>query len=275
MKEKVYFVKEETVLSALPAVREATAEELRTLLALKESGKPLSAKEVASLCGLSEEECGDALSFFRGAGAVTLRRNEAQDGPQKPERGKKPVLSGDKLPDFSPEKAAEVIDRNHLASFITSCQEIYGKEFSPVDVGILVGLLEQLELSPEYVSILLAFCEERDRKPLKYVEKVAFSLFDRGITTVDGLTRYIETKHLHDSRFGYFRKLFGMGERALTAKEEAAMLHWVEEYGFSDEVVGLAYDITVNQTQKASVAYADKILSGWFAAGCHNVSDAQ
>jgi DnaD/phage-associated family protein len=64
------------------------------------------------------------------------------------------------------------------------------------------------------------------------------------------------------------RGMFGIGERALTKREEDAFTRWLAEYGYSADIIGIAYDITVNTTGKASVSYADKILAKWYAAGC-------
>ena len=37
--------------------------------------------------------------------------------------------------------------------------------------------------------------------------------------------------------------------------------------------IGLAYDLTVGATEKASVAYADKIITRWNTEGCKTLAD--
>ncbi len=246
----------------LPAFRTASADELRVLFAVKARGSA-SADELKNLLSLDDGDLLGALAFWRGAGVLT----ECAEG----ENRKKPIESGDELAPISPSKAAELIESENLASFIAACQATYGKELSSKDIEIILGLHDQLSLPEEYICLLLAFLSRYERKPMRYLEKVAFSLYDRGIVTVESLTEYIEKKSRDESREGRLRKLFGIGARALTKKEDESFLRWCEEYGYDDAVIGLAYDITVGATGKATVAYADKIIRRWFEAGCKSL----
>jgi DnaD/phage-associated family protein len=257
-----------------PAFLSAAKEELRVLYILKASSEPLSLADVARLSALSEDETREALSFWRGAGAVSEADGDTEK-PQKTPRKKKPVLSADRLSPYSQSDSARLIEEGNLASFIELCQETYGKVLGSADIETLIGLHDQLHFDCEYICLLIAFCVEHGRKPMRYIEKVAFSLYDRGILTVEDLNDYIEKKHRNDTREGNLRRLFGIGARALTAKEEECFLRWCEEYGYDDSIIGLAYDMTVNATQKASVAYADKILRRFHDAGCKNALEAE
>ena len=69
--------------------------------------------------------------------------------------------------------------------------------------------------------------------------------------------------------------MFGIGERALTKREDDTFTRWLAEYGYSTDVIGIAYDITVNTSGKASVAYADKIVTKWYAAGCRSEAEVE
>ena len=109
---------------------------------------------------------------------------------------------------------------------------------------------------------------------MRYVEKVAFSLYDQGVSDFERLEAHIERQRLMRSREGGLRRLFGMGERAFTSKEEEAFTRWCVEYGYDDALIGLAYDLTVGATGKASVSYADKIITRWNTEGCKTAADA-
>lgn len=250
----------------LPAFRTASADELRVLFAVKARGSA-TVGELESLTLLDGDTVRGALAFWRGAGALC----ECAEGENK----KKPIESADRLSPYSPAEAAELIEGENLASFIEVCQESYGKVLSPTDIDILIGLHDQLCFSCEYICLLVAFLSRYGRKPMRYVEKVAFSLYDRGVLTVEALTDYIEKKTRAERREGKLRRLFGIGERALTKKEDECFLRWSEEYGFDDKVIGLAYDITVGATGKATVAYADKIIRRWFEAGCKSLPSVE
>ena len=257
----------------------ASPEELRVLALIFGAEEPLSAEELAALAhldGLGDAK--DALAFWRGAGLIktaTAKKEAPRVTPIEEEKPKKrPVRSADALPDYSGKALSDLIEKGNLASFIEACQQIYGKVLSSTDINILVGLHEELHFSCEYICLLLEYYGEKAKKPMRYVEKVAFSLYDRGVLSFEELEAHIEKQRLMRSREGALRKLFGIGERALSSKEEEAFTRWCTEYGYDDAVIGLAYDLTVGATGKASVSYADKIISRFNTAGCKTAADA-
>ena len=259
----------------------ATEEELRVLALIADAVEPISSEEVAECLRMdSLGDAKDAIAFWRGAGLIktAVKRKETADVVPSAETAqpmvkRAPVRSADSLPVYSGQKLSSLIEQGNLASFIEACREIYGKELSSADINILVGLKEELHFDCEYICLLLAHYGERAKKPMRYVEKVAFSLYDEGILTFAQLEAHIVKKQRMQTREGVLRRLFGIGERALSAKEEEAFMRWCEEYNYDDAVIGLAYDLTVGATNKASVTYADKIISRWNTEGCKTLSD--
>lgn len=273
------YIRSEKSLSQSEAFFSASEDELRALCLLMASEEPLSAEDIfaqAHLASLGDAK--DALAFWRGAGLIktATKKKEAQSEipTEASVKGNRPVRSPDALPVYSGHELSHLIEKGNLASFIEACQQIYGKVLSSTDIGILVGLKEELRLDCEYICLLLEYYGEKAKKPMRYVEKVAFSLYDGGVTSFELLEAHIEKHRCMKSREGALRKLFGMGERALTSKEEEAFTRWCVEYGYDDALIGLAYDLTVGATGKASVAYADKIISRWNTEGCKTAADA-
>ena len=253
--------------SRLDAFLSASADELRVLFLIKDEGE-IEAKEIEKRLSLPESDVRDALAFWRGAGAVSLVERQEKEK-------KKPLLSADALSPYSPAEAARLMEKENLASFVEACQATYGKVLAPTDIDVILGLHDQLGLSCEYICLLIAFLNRYERKPMRYVEKVAFSLYDRGVLSIAELEEYIERKTRSELREGALRKLFGIGTRALSKKEDECFLRWTEEYGYDDSVIGLAYDITVGATNRAYVAYADKILRRWYEAGCRSLPSVE
>ena len=267
-------------LEKTEAFYSASDEELRVLALLLSSDEPLSAEELCEKAHLETlGDAKDALAFWRGAGLIktSSAKKETPTVTEAEKPKKKPVRSADELPEYSGSELSSLIEKGNLASFIEACQEIYGKVLSTTDINILVGLREELHFECEYICLLLGYYKggqnDEPRKPMRYIEKTAFSLYDRGILSFEQLEAHIEKDRLMHSREGGLRRLFGIGERALTAKEEEAFTRWCVEYNYDDALIGLAYDLTVGATGKASVLYADKIISRWNTAGCKTLAD--
>lgn len=293
---KEYKLKTGISLAALSAFAEADADELRVLCLLASAPHPLSADELAALLGTDAGAVKDALSFWRGGGAITGTTRKAEGGntaaePQQkaassPSENTKtrvektktrPVQSEDRLPDYSPAEAAEIVEEENLARFVAACEGVYGKSFSPRDTATVLGLYRELSLSTDYILLLLAYCQGdesgRGKKPMRYVEKVAFTLFDEGIRTAEALTAYIDEKTRFRDEERELRRILGMGERPLTTKEETLFPRWLSEYGFSLSVIKHAYDLCAAARNKYDVAYMEGILSKWNKAGCKNLAD--
>lgn len=299
---KEYKLKKGVSLASLPAFSEATAEELRVLCLLFESELPLSAEALAEALGCEIGEMKDALSFWRGGGAITAvqkRKTEtasiqAPARESDPNEGEKtrsdklkaavsaaadrPVKRADTLPDYSPAEAARLVEEHDLASFLTECQSVYGKEFSPRDTAVVLGLCRELSLPTDYILLLIAYCQgmeeaTRGTKPMRYVEKVAFSLFDAGVRTTEALTAYIDEKTRFAPVEKELRRTLGLGDRPLTAKEETLFPRWLSEYAFPMAVIKRAYDLCVDRKNKYSADYMEGILSSWNKAGCKTAAD--
>ncbi len=272
-------------LAENPILSEADRTELAVLLCLQELGSA-SASELAQATACQESDVQAALQFWRGARMVrTVSDGEqapipapapesgAQQAPRKPHAALRHEM---KLAPMNREYTASLIEEHRLSAFLDACQQTAGQIFSANEIEITVGLHHQLGLSPEYILTLISYCYGMEKRSMSYVEKVAFSfVLDRGIDTEEKLVSHIDALDRMHSAEGRLRSLFGMGERALTKREKDAFFKWLNDFSYGLDMIEAAYDKTVNNTGKASVSYADKILSHWHSSGCKTLSDAE
>jgi len=254
----------------------ASEEELRVLALIAMSAEPLSAEDLAERAKLASlGDAKDALAFWRGAGLIKtdVKRREAEASSADAPAKKAPVRSADALPTYTGKELSAMITRDNLAAFIEACQEVYGKVLSTTDINVLVGIREELHYDCETIYLMLSYYGKKATRPMRYIEKVAFSLYDRGILSFDEVEAHIEKKRRAETREGELRRLLGMGDRALTSKEEEAFIRWCEEYNYDAAIIKLAYELAVSATGKASVAYMDKIITRWNTAGCKTAAD--
>ena len=258
---------------AIPALggknllREASADDLRVLLVLLERGGRVSDSELSDLVGCSARRVLASVDYWIAGNVLT----RVEESPKKTV----PLRSASELAEASGAEVAEIVSRRDLSALIDEAQAIYGKVFNSSEIAVIAGLSEQLELEDGYILLLLSYCIRRGKRSLRYAEKTAFSLFEEGIDSLPMLEEHIRRRELAASGIGVLRRMFGIGERALTKREEDAFTRWLAEWGFSTDAVGIAYDITVNTSGKASVSYADKILAKWHAAGCRTEQEIE
>ena len=95
------------------------------------------------------------------------------------------------------------------------------------------------------------------------------------IDTYEKAESHIQRLTKQEDDAGRIRRLFGLPERALTAREKACVNRWFGEYMTPEALMKLAYDRAVEATGKVSFAYIDKILAAWAAKGITTVEAAE
>ncbi|MBE6609544.1 MAG: DnaD domain protein [Ruminococcaceae bacterium] len=303
-----------TVLPASAAEKivggQATLTDVRALTALLSlpDGNEKTAGAVSALTGLSEDVCESSLAFWRGAGVISIADTVANDAPQQPsfepaadeteakpakavkaakaaetaksaeiEKKDKKLLSND-LPKYSGIQISELLEKDggKLRNMIDVCQQFIGHILNPNEINTMVGLCDWLGLDAEFVITLCAYYT--GKKPgcnVRYIERAAVDLVNSGIETPAQLESYLKDMELYDGLAGKLRSWLGIGTRAYTKKENGMIKRWVKDFGYGEDVVRLAYEITVDAKGSFNFDYAGKILENWFAAGVKTVEDAQ
>jgi len=231
------------------------------------------ADRAAAQAGVSRAELDRALSFWQGAGVIDVddsaEGDEREPIPAPVELAPQKKLARENtLPHCTTDQLVSVLEsRAEAKSLVDAAQQTFGKLFSPMEVNIVLGMLDYLSLEDEYILILLAWCAGKDKKSMRYAEKMAISLWDEGIRDAETLNRYLLRREETEQLTGEIRRLFGADSRSLTAKEKAALTRWIDDYHCDAEMVRRAYEVTVNATAKPSIPYADSVLRRWHEEG--------
>ena len=273
---------------ALEIMPRASAVDIKVLLAVCANDGKADEKKLAKLFLCGEDDIKAAISFWRGAGVIDAA--DATDGAELPAESAeiaqdaqgtakpstKKLRAPEELPRYSTEELANVLEsRQDAATLIDECQNIAGKVFNVKEINVLVGLIDYLGLEPDYVMMLLTYCVAGGKKSLHYVEKTAFGLYDAGITTSDQLAEELRRREAAQEAEGKIRSLFGVGERAFTIKEKKFISSWINELGYSIEIIGKAYEVTADATGKGSFPYANSVLERWNAAGLRTLEEIE
>jgi DnaD/phage-associated family protein len=174
------------------------------------------------------------------------------------------VLPEGGLPNYTTEELATLLEgRRELSALIDECSQVFGKIFNTHEVSRLLGLVDYLNLSGEYLLLLLAHCVKIGKKSLRYVESVAIALYDDGVTDVGALQQCLKMREQREEAEGKIRAMFGISNRSLTTKERKMIDAWLFEHKVDLEVIRLAYERTVDAIGKASVPYANSIVERW------------
>ena len=252
--------------------------------------------QVASVAGCERDSVISALAFWRGAGVVSMGTASKKATatpkievtapmeapapvvqPSAPVAQPTPVVNVPKprmqrsaeLPKYTTEELATLLEsRAEVQALVNECQRVWGKMFNTSEVNIILGLVDYLELDPEYVLCLLAYYASDKQgeglKPsLRNVERRALELFDKDIQTVEALHHEIRRMEQFKSAESQLRTLFGMGGRALTPTEKKFFSAWLYDFGYGMDVIRMAYDVTVDAKGAPNLKYMNSVLANW------------
>ena len=263
----------------------ATADELKVLISvLSDPDAELTAR--AASLDLTENAVLRALNVWTEAGVILLDaasdksvsggKNAREHGSpareQIPLNGTVPpqgrTLTRSTIPHYTADEIAATVENNAgCKEFLDSCQQLMGRIFNTSETAVIVGMMDYLKLPQDYILLLCSHAVTMQKTSVRYLEKTAIDLHDRGIVTYDALEEELKRVEERASMERYVRDLFGLGKRALIKKEKQFIDTWANSFRFSREMIAKAYEITVNNTQGSSMDYANRILENWYAAG--------
>ena len=255
-------------------LKDADGLELAVLLFVLANGE-FSLTEAAEALGTDEHEFISAVTAWEKRGILISERSPAKKRKAHHTNTEKEAESApvkkakrtSQLPSYSLSETAAFLESNkRSAAIIDSCENIIGKIFTTAETNIVIGMLDHLCLSGDYILLLFAYAAKTGKKSLRYIEKMALSFFDRGITEYAELECALADLDKSRELSCTIRKLFGIGKRTLTDKEEKFIHNWSVKFGYGEDVITRAYEITVNNTGDASMDYANAVLENWHSA---------
>lgn len=186
--------------------------------------------------------------------------------PKKPEPEHaytKPQYSTDDLIAF---KAKE-----NTSELIFVVEQYLGKTLSPSDIKTLIFFSDELGFSSELIDYLFEYCVGKGKKDLRYIEKVAITWKEEGITTPKQAAK---AARKYDKIV--YQVLNALGKtNSPTQKEADFVTRWTQEFGFDFEIISEACNRTVLATDSHRIEYADKVLSSWHDANVHHKADIE
>lgn len=291
-----------TLPGAILSHTDANAVQLRVILWLA-SDLSLAQKprQLAKLADCAPQDAAQALSFWKERGVLTDEEAvpamadvvvapaeekrpkkavrptvRAEESVAEPTAAPKPRLQrADELPTYTSTELADLLEkRDSLRGLVDEAQQILGKMFNPSEINILIGMYDYLGLPVEGILLLLAHCARLGKNRLRAIEKYAYGLVDRGITTPEALEEEFRTVEAMHGFEGEIRQLFGLKSRSLTGKEEKMLREWIS-FGYPVEVVRLAYEITIHATSTPSIPYTHKIILRWHEEGLTTLAEIE
>ena len=260
------------------------------LLRIMRTNLSVSVSDIADQFNHTEKEVLRALKYWEKQGLLTLEYDEdkslsgihlcelnnvsasvkAAETSGKPEAAsevseelsRKPEAVEPSMyvkPVYSTEDIRAFRKQENVGQLIYVAEQYVNKTLSPGDMKTILFFYDVLHFSDDLIDYLIQYCVDHGKKDFRYMEKVAVSWAEKGITTPDQARA--EALKYDRSVYNIMNALGKSGTP--TSKELEYITRWTGEYAFSNDIIFEACDRTVLATDKHRFEYAEGILSSW------------
>lgn len=174
-------------------------------------------------------------------------------------------------PNYTAEELAAFKADEESARLLFVAEMYLKRPLSPNDMRTILFIMNKLGFSADLTDYLLQYCVDRGKRDLRYIEKVAISWAEKGISTPKEAAalsgKYDKT---------VYEVMRALGKNNIPTDTEASYIkRWREVYGFENDVILTACERTVLATDSHRFEYADSILNRWHKAGVHHKNDVK
>ena len=247
-------------------LRESSKEELALLIALYTGGAQ-DEKTLGQTLQQRPARISDALRYLVEAGLV----QRAEDGIVT----EFPTRAAEIFETRGGTAVAATIRDHNLAALLEECAALLKKPvLERFEIEDITCLYEQYGLGEEFIISLLADMRSRSACSVKALVNRAIGLHKQGIDSHEALMHYFEEREEKGEYERTVRRVLGIGGR-LSDAERALFSKWVEGYGYGEQMLKKAYDLTTMQLGgKRSYDYMDSVLTNWYNAGIFSPAEA-
>lgn len=143
---------------------------------------------------------------------------------------------------------------------------MYGRALRQGDTQLLISLTDHFGFSGAVSAMLLGYCLKIGHSAPNYISAVAKNWAEEEITTVELASAKIRALERQNTVEERLRREMGINTR-FTAKMRNFLNVWLNEWGFDEDMIMLAYEKTVDRIHEWKPEYANKILENWRTAG--------
>lgn len=172
-------------------------------------------------------------------------------------------------PSYSLDQLREFKNNEETAQILFVAEQYIGKPLSPSEIKTILFFTDRLKFSEDLIDYLIQYCVDKGKKDFRYIEKVAISWAEEGISTPKQAAKFAVKydKTVYDI-------MKALGKSGSPTKMEADFaIKWTDKYGFTKDIILEACNRTVMATDKHRFEYADSILTSWHQKQVHHKSD--
>lgn len=252
-------------------LRLASGEQIKVLLfILRNSGRAVTSEEIAVEVGITPAQSEEALLFWQQVNVLSPEGQAASQSimsppPPKvqPVKADNPVLPAPppKKTDYSPSVISGMMRENpDISDVFKITEQILGKLNHSMQ-NSLIWMYNYLGLKQEVIVTLINYHAMIGKTSVEKIERTAERWSKMEINTLAAAQDEVERMNSMNSFTGEIKQMFEMNH-APTTKQQEFIESW-QRAGYGTPLIHLAYERTLEQINKLSFEYINKILISW------------
>lgn len=277
-------------------IRLAGSVQLKVLLyMLRHVSDSYTLEDISNALGIDSADIRDALQYWcahdilykvdEKTNLVPLKKeNEAvKKVPVAPQQNNAIISNGPSstdlnIPIVKPDQAqvnARLAENPDLRHLYAQVQAKFGRTIGYNDQATLLMIHDHYGLPVEVILMILNYAVSINKGNLNYMRSVAKDWAKREIITLEAAEQELEQLANKDALWKEFRQKTGLENKKPTARQAEFLETWHNDWGFSMNVIYLAYEIMTENTRRLSFPYMNKILENWRSQGLITIAQIQ
>lgn len=246
---------------------QAGAEQLRVLLWFSRHGQSFDVTACAAALGMSEQECIGCLDYWAEKG-ILRHADAATSTPAT-------ISATVKAPRAAAVKPVwkEVLryqqEHKEFNAFLQEISARLGRPLNHGDNATLMYLITTAGIPEASVLMAVAYAVSIGKASLRYIESLVLGWADEDIVTPEQVDAKITDLQQTRASAKRVEQVLSLS-RPLTAAQAKLAHKWLTVWCFSDVMLQHAQTLTLENCDKFTTAYMDKILERWHAEGIHS-----
>ncbi len=272
------------------------------LYLLRFSGKSVTSEEISVNTGVPVSQVTDAVMFWKQVNVISQESEIATISPAQPQILKAPepvekkvetiqekstnsadntaantvsanISPNTKKPYINPSEISAIIQSDaNIAELFKIAETLLGT-LNPSMQNSLIWMHNYLGLKKEVILILIGYCIDKNKTNASYIDKIALSWAENEINSLESATAEVERLNSAHTYINEIKQIFELRQNP-TTNQQKFISQWQND-GFSTDLLRYAYEKTVEQINKVSFEYINKILISWKESGFKSSEDVK
>lgn len=255
----------------------ATPSQLKVLLyLLRHQCTSIDLKQLSEALSMNEELIEEAVMFWEQTDLFAVsEKNNASSDPVSSSILEKQITetsssitaqrSSSDITLTPSEIAAELKRDAGLMNLFRMAEQLTGEPLNHMQQRSLLWQYQYLSVSGDIILTIMSYCRSMGKNSIQYAEKLLTAWWNRGICTMQQINDEIVKDQQRRSYHGTIARTLDMN-RPPTPKQREYFDSW-QTMQIPVDLIRYAYEKTIEQTNKLSLAYMQKILTTWAEAG--------